>query len=340
MRCCARCWPAAWRTASASSATSAPPTRAARRGASRAGARTGPASSAHRGGRRRRPVRPPSSALLLRASSAQHSTDARSSAPTPTSAPSRSPMRCAPAPQIVVGGRVADPSLTVGPALAHFGWRATTGTGWPRHDGRPPARMRRPGHRRLLRRPRLQGRARPGAARLSDRRDRRRRRLHDHQGRGHRRRRRSSTRSRSSCSTRCTTRRPTSRPTWSPTSRRREVEELGADRVRLTGVRGHRAPGTLKVNVCYESGWLAEGEISYAGPRAEARARLAADVLRERLADVGAAARRPDRREQPVRRRRRPLARAPASAATRATCACAWRCDTPTARRPSGWRAK
>ncbi len=26
--------------------------------------------------------------------------------------------------QIVVGGRLADPSLTVGPAMAHFGWRA------------------------------------------------------------------------------------------------------------------------------------------------------------------------------------------------------------------------
>ena len=44
---------------------------------------------------------------------------------------------------------------------------------------------------------------------------------------------------------------------------------------------------TLKVNVCHENGWLAEGEISYAGPRAEARARLAADVLRERLRGLG-----------------------------------------------------
>jgi hypothetical protein len=65
------------------------------------------------------------------------------------------------------------------------------------------------------------------------------------------------------------------------------VEELGIDRVRLSGVRGHARTGTLKVNVCFESGWLAEGEISYAGARAEARARLAADVLRERLRDVG-----------------------------------------------------
>ncbi len=65
------------------------------------------------------------------------------------------------------------------------------------------------------------------------------------------------------------------------------VEELAADRVRLTGVRGHARTGTLKVNVCFESGWLGEGEISYAGPRAEARARLAAEVLRERLQGLG-----------------------------------------------------
>jgi len=62
------------------------------------------------------------------------------------------------------------------------------------------------------------------------------------------------------------------------------VDELGPDRVRLSGVRGHPRPERLKVNICHASGWLAEGEISYAGPRAEARARLAAQVLRERLA--------------------------------------------------------
>jgi hypothetical protein len=53
--------------------------------------------------------------------------------------------------------------------------------------------------------------------------------------------------------------------------------------VRLSGVRGHERPTHLKVNVCHEDGWLAEGEISYAGPGAEGRARLAADVLRRRL---------------------------------------------------------
>lgn len=66
-----------------------------------------------------------------------------------------------------------------------------------------------------------------------------------------------------------------------------QVRRLGPDEVRLTGVRGHPRPETLKVNVFHEHGWLAEGEISYAGRGAEARARLAARVLKERLAGCG-----------------------------------------------------
>jgi hypothetical protein len=65
------------------------------------------------------------------------------------------------------------------------------------------------------------------------------------------------------------------------------VEQTGPDRVQLRGVRGHARTGTLKVNVCHENGWLAEGEISYAGPRAEARARLAGEVLQQRLQGLG-----------------------------------------------------
>ena len=65
------------------------------------------------------------------------------------------------------------------------------------------------------------------------------------------------------------------------------LEDLGTDRVEVRGVRGHARPPTLKATVCYEGGWLAEGEISYAGTNATARARLAADIVRERLALLG-----------------------------------------------------
>ncbi len=62
-----------------------------------------------------------------------------------------------------------------------------------------------------------------------------------------------------------------------------EVSEVGRDRVRLTGVRGHPRTPTLKANVFFDGGWLGEGEISYAGAGAEARARLAMDVMRKRV---------------------------------------------------------
>lgn len=65
-----------------------------------------------------------------------------------------------------------------------------------------------------------------------------------------------------------------------------QLEQFGPDRVALRGVRGHARTASLKVNVCFDAGWLAEGEISYAGPRAEGRARLAADILRQRLPEL------------------------------------------------------
>ena len=61
------------------------------------------------------------------------------------------------------------------------------------------------------------------------------------------------------------------------------VTPLGPDRVRLAGVRGHPRPATLKALAYFDGGWLGEAEISYAGPNAEARARLAMDVLQRRL---------------------------------------------------------
>jgi hypothetical protein len=61
------------------------------------------------------------------------------------------------------------------------------------------------------------------------------------------------------------------------------VEELSADRVRVRGARGQPAPATLKATVCIDGGRLGEAEISYAGPNAAARARLAAETIRERM---------------------------------------------------------
>src|SRR6201999_436492 len=65
------------------------------------------------------------------------------------------------------------------------------------------------------------------------------------------------------------------------------VEEIAPDRVRVSGGRGTKRTGTLKVSVGYVDGFIGEGQISYAGPGALARARLALDVVRERLRLTG-----------------------------------------------------
>jgi hypothetical protein len=185
--------------------------------------------------------------------------------------------------QIVVAGRVADPSLTVGPAMAHFGWRADD---WDRlaratmaghllecgaqvcggyfadpgykevpdlHEvGYPIAEINSDGHCVI-------GKAdgTGGCVNLASVTEQLLYEVHD----------------------------PAAylTPDVVADISAAQLTQLAPDRVALRGVRGHERPDSLKVNVCHEGGWLAEGEISYAGPRAEARARLAADVLRRRL---------------------------------------------------------
>ncbi|NUA29396.1 acyclic terpene utilization AtuA family protein [Cupriavidus basilensis] len=65
------------------------------------------------------------------------------------------------------------------------------------------------------------------------------------------------------------------------------VEQIGPDRVAVRNVRGRERPEQLKANLFYEGGWIAEGEISYAGPNAAARARLAAQIVRKRMDLLG-----------------------------------------------------
>jgi hypothetical protein len=69
-----------------------------------------------------------------------------------------------------------------------------------------------------------------------------------------------------------------------------KVEEIAPDRVRISGGRGTERTDTLKVSVGYIDGFIGEGQISYAGPGALARGRLALDIVRERLKLTGVAA--------------------------------------------------
>lgn len=61
------------------------------------------------------------------------------------------------------------------------------------------------------------------------------------------------------------------------------LERVGPDRVRVTGGRGRARTPTLKVSIGYQAGWRGEGEISYAGENALARAELAGRILDARL---------------------------------------------------------
>ncbi|WP_332775553.1 acyclic terpene utilization AtuA family protein [Polaromonas sp.] len=185
--------------------------------------------------------------------------------------------------QMVVAGRVADPSLTVGPAMSHFGWRADD---WDRIARATMAGhllecgaqvcggyFADPGYKEV---PQLHAVGYPiaeissngdcvigkaqhtgGLVSLASVKEQLLYEVHD----------------------------PAAylTPDVVADISAAQIELLAPNRVALTGVRGHARPASLKVNVCHEGGWLAEGEISYAGPRAEARARLAADVLRQRL---------------------------------------------------------
>jgi hypothetical protein len=61
------------------------------------------------------------------------------------------------------------------------------------------------------------------------------------------------------------------------------LREAGPDRIAVRGAKGKGRPAQLKVSVGYHAGFVGEGEIAYAGPNAIARARLAGAIVRERL---------------------------------------------------------
>ena len=58
---------------------------------------------------------------------------------------------------------------------------------------------------------------------------------------------------------------------------------VGPDRVAVSGARARPRTATYKVSVGYFDGYLGEGQLSYGGPNAVARARLAGEIVAERL---------------------------------------------------------
>lgn len=64
------------------------------------------------------------------------------------------------------------------------------------------------------------------------------------------------------------------------------IEDLGDDRVKVSGAEPIGRPEQLKVSLGVRDGYLAIAEISYSGYRALARAELAVEIIRERWASV------------------------------------------------------
>ena len=63
--------------------------------------------------------------------------------------------------------------------------------------------------------------------------------------------------------------------------------EKKTNKVLVKGAVGHQKPELLKATICSESGFMGEAEMSYAGPNALQRAKLAIEVIEKRIQKIG-----------------------------------------------------
>jgi hypothetical protein len=62
------------------------------------------------------------------------------------------------------------------------------------------------------------------------------------------------------------------------------IDEVGADRVQLSGIKGGPATDTYKVSISYQNGFKTTGQLTISGPDAVAKAKLCAEIVFGRLA--------------------------------------------------------
>jgi hypothetical protein len=65
-----------------------------------------------------------------------------------------------------------------------------------------------------------------------------------------------------------------------------QIAEVSENRVRVSNATGTVRPATLKVTVGFNAGFQGEAGVSYAGPAAQERGRLAAGIIAERLSNA------------------------------------------------------
>jgi hypothetical protein len=61
----------------------------------------------------------------------------------------------------------------------------------------------------------------------------------------------------------------------------------GANRVRVSGIRGGSRPPSLKLSIAYTNGWKAIGTLVYSWPQALQKAKAADEIVRARLSSLG-----------------------------------------------------
>ncbi|QHW29845.1 DUF1446 domain-containing protein [Paenibacillus rhizovicinus] len=66
-----------------------------------------------------------------------------------------------------------------------------------------------------------------------------------------------------------------------------QLEELGTNRVRVTGARGTKRPDTFKIVMGYSDGWLGQAIWGYSWPDALAKARTADRIIRKQIEQAG-----------------------------------------------------
>jgi len=65
------------------------------------------------------------------------------------------------------------------------------------------------------------------------------------------------------------------------------LEDIGPDRVRVSGIRGSQRPPSLKLSISYAAGWKSTGTLVYSSPQALEKAQAADQIVRTRLANLG-----------------------------------------------------
>lgn len=65
------------------------------------------------------------------------------------------------------------------------------------------------------------------------------------------------------------------------------LEQTGADRVKVFGIKGREATGTYKISASYTDGYKLSSTLVYCWPDAVKKARTAGDILRQRAEDLG-----------------------------------------------------